>query len=60
MDATHQARSASADELTLLGRLVHMLARRRWWVIGRWIVLTRSWLCSAPRRIGVAYLDYRL
>src|SRR5581483_8946375 len=28
------------DEQTILGRLAHVIARRRWWVIGAWLVLT--------------------
>jgi RND superfamily putative drug exporter len=39
MEATGQ-QVARTDELGFLARLAHVVARRRWWVIAIWIVLT--------------------
>ncbi len=39
MEATAQS-AARTDELGFLARLAHVVARRRWWVIAIWIVLT--------------------
>ena len=39
MEAARQ-QAAGADELGFLGRLAHVVARHRWWVIAIWIVLT--------------------
>jgi RND superfamily putative drug exporter len=40
MEATSTQQVAGANETGFLGSLAHVIARRRWWVIAIWIVLT--------------------